>query len=258
MPRSLFYLLRNAAACLGLPALLLAAPAALAQTAPPAPAQAGLNPYTGPRFPGGPDSLRATLQRALRPAAGLTGQLFMQLEFDKTGRPNRFFLLAPLDRASATLARNKEVKAIVQQLPALLGSWQLTTTDGQTTKSIVLPLDFGSLPAPLLYSDENPAFFSFVAKRNSLPMSAANFIQRQFRYPVEDLRNHVEGTAYGYYEVSETGAVENRRIISGLSPTVDAELLRALNTLPDALTPPRQQGRSVRVAYVVPVSLKIQ
>lgn len=261
MSRPVPHLLRYAAARLLLPALLLAAPAALAQTTPPAPAPQGLNPYTGPRFPGGPDSLRATLRRATRAAGpALTGQLFMQLEFDKAGQPNKFFLLTPPDRAGTTLARTQEVKALMQQLPAQLGPWQLTTADGQTAKSIVLPLDFGpqATTAPLAYSDENPAFVSIAARKNSPPINAVNLIQRQFRYPAEDLRNRVQGTAYGYYEVSETGAVENRRIISGLSPSTDAELLRVLNTLPDALTPPRQQGRPVRVAYVVPINLRIQ
>lgn len=252
------------AAFLLLPALLLLAqPTAFAQTAPAATAQPGLNPYTGPRFLGGPDSLRAALRRALRPAGPeLAGQLFVRLELNKNGQPEKCYLLATADRASAGLARSQEVKAIIQRLPAQLGQWQLGTgtSRAQPANSIVLPLDFGPLPTPLPlpYSDENPAFFSLAGKKNTPPMSALDFLQRQFRYPAEDLRNQVQGTAFGYYEVSETGAVENRRIVSGLSPSIDAELLRVLNTLPDALTPPRQQGRPVRVAYVMPVNLRIQ
>ncbi len=246
-----------------LPTGLLAAPAALAQApAPTTTAPAGPNAYTGPRFPGGPDSLRATLRRAAGAAGpAISGQLFVRLELNKSGQPARCYVLTPPDQAGAALARRKEVKAVMEQLPARLGTWQLgTRPNGQPDDSIVLPLWFGlqPTPAPLAYSDENPVFFSLAAKKNAAPASALSFIQRQFRYPPEDLRNRVQGTAYGYYEVSETGAVENRRIISSLSYTIDAELLRALNTLPDALTPPRQQGRPVRVAYVLPVNLKIQ
>lgn len=247
-----------------LPAGLLVAPAALAQASTPtATAPAGLNPYTGPRFPGGPDSLQAILRRVLRPASPtLTGQLFMRLELNKNGQPEQYMLLTPPDRAGAQLARTKEVKAIVQQLPAILGPWQLgsSTNRAQPGNSIVLPLYFGppSASLPLPYSEEEPVFFSLAPKKNAPRMSALDFLQRQFRYPAEDLRNQVQGTAYGYFEVSETGAVENRRIVSGLSYSIDAELLRVLNTLPDALAPPRQQGRPVRVAYVVPVNLKIQ
>ncbi len=259
MPRKLFPLPRFAAALL-LPGLLLASPAAVAQTTP---APMGLNPYTGPRFSGGPDSLQAVLRRAVGSAgSALTGQLFVRLELNKNGQPARCYVLTPPDRAGAALARSKEAKAVIQQLPSQLCTWQPGTSsiNSQSDASIILPLYFGPPPAPtpLAYSDENPAFVSIVAKKNSPPLNVVNLIQRQFRYPAEDLRNRVQGTAYGYYEVSETGAVENRRIISGLSPTVDAELLHALNTLPDALTPPRQQGRPVRVAYVVPINLRIQ
>ncbi len=255
--------LHHATQLLLLPAGLLTAPAALAQgpaTAIVAPT--GPNAYTGPRFPGGPDSLRATLRRAAG-AAGpeARGQLFVRLELNKNGQPARCYVLTPPDRAGIALARSQEVKAVIEQLPARLGTWQLgTRPNGQPDDSIVLPLWFGlqPTPTPLAYSNENPVFFSLAAKKNAAPASALNFIQRQFRYPPEDLRTHVQGTAYGYYEVSETGTVENRRIISSLSYTIDAELLRALNTLPDAITPPRQQGRPVRVAYVLPVNLKIQ
>lgn len=242
---------------------LLAAPAAFAQApTPTATAPAGLNPYTGPRFVGGPDSLQATLRRALAAASpALKGQLMVRLEVDKNGRPTQCYVLMPADRTSLVLARSKEAQAIIKQLPAKLGTLQPGTySNNQPENILYLPLYFGEQPGPLAlaYSDENPTFVSIAAKKNSPPLSAVNFIQRQFRYPPEDLRNRVQGTAYGYYEVSETGTVENRRIISGLSPTIDAELLYALNTLPDALTPPRQQGRPVRVAYVVPVNLKIQ
>lgn len=261
MPHPLLSSFRFAAALLpGL--LLLASPAAVAQPNAPAAAQPGLNPYTGPRFVGGPDSLRATLRRATALAGpALKGQLFVRLEFNQNSQPSRCTLLPPADQAAAELARRKEVQALVQQLPAKLGQWQLGSgaDRAQPGNAIVLPLDFGpqTTPAPLPYSDDNPAFISLADKNTASLQRAINFLQRQFRYPAEDLRNQVQGTVYGYVEVSETGAVEHRRVVGSLTPGIDAELLRVLDTLPSALTPPRQQGRPVRVAYVLPVSLKI-
>jgi cobalamin biosynthesis Mg chelatase CobN len=46
-------------------------------------------------------------------------------------------------------------------------------------------------------------------------------------------------------------------VVGSLSSSIDAELRRALNALPNALAPPRHQGRPVRVAYVVPINLRI-
>lgn len=257
-------LLRHAATRLVLPVLLLATPAAVAQTAPAAtaPAQPGLNPYTGPRFSGGPDSLRATLRRAAK-AAGTdrSGLLIVQLKLGKDGRPSRYITLVPADPAGAALALSKEVRAVLEQLPTQLGTWQLGSeaSTAQPGNSLFLPLYFGSsATSPLAYSDENPAFINWSDKNLTALQRAINFLQRQFRYPAIDLRNQVQGTVYGYFEVSETGAIENRRVVGSLSSTIDAELQRVLATLPDALAPPRQQGQPVRVAYVVPVNLRIQ
>jgi TonB family protein len=68
------------------------------------------------------------------------------------------------------------------------------------------------------------------------------------RYPVEALRNQVQGNVYAYVEASETGTVEQQRIAGSGSPTLDAEALHVLQTLPNAVAPPRYQSRPVRVA----------
>ena len=239
--------------------LLLAGPVASAQSTRPATMwlynDSDLTTYTGPRFRGGPDSLRATMQRVLRQASpALAGQLFVRLELDQAGRTRKLELLPSSDRANVLLGRTKEAKAIVQQLATQLTPWELST--GSAT-SLVLPLPFGPGAVPLVYSDENPAFPSSLPGSTMRATSVLDFLQRHFRYPVEDLRNRVQGKVYAYFEVSETGAVEQRRIAGSLSRTIDAELLRALQALPDALTPPRYQGQAVRVAYILPITLSI-
>lgn len=253
MPHALPRLLRQAATRLLLPALLLTGSVAVAQKASP----------VEPHFVGGPDSLRALLSRAQRQAnPALRGQLFLKLSLNKQGTPERITYLTPTETADRALARNKEAQVVVTKLLSQLPPWQLdpANLDSKVATTVILPVTFGPVagPSPLLYSDEKPIFpvsTDARAPRDSSPYLV--FVQRQFRYPAEDLRNRMQGTAYGYFEVSETGAVENRRVIGSLSPTTDAELLRVLQTLPNATTPPRQQGRPVRVAYVVPINLSI-
>ncbi|AMR27600.1 hypothetical protein A0257_11170 [Hymenobacter psoromatis] len=75
-----------------------------------------LTAYTGPRYPGGPDSLQAVLARQLRPASPtLVGQVFLHLELDKTGGVQKADLLTP-PRATpaAALAYTKEVQALAK------------------------------------------------------------------------------------------------------------------------------------------------
>jgi protein TonB len=222
-----------------------------------------LTAYTGPRYPGGPDSLRAVLARQLRLGSpALVGQVFLHLEFDKAGTVQKGYLLTP-PRATpaAALAYTKEVQALASQLGQRLVPWQpgpgAPDQYKATLNTVTLPLTFGPTPAApaLLYSDENP---TFPAGRGDQHFGVTGFLQKQIRYPAEDLRNNVQGVVYAYFEVSETGAVEQRRIVGTVSPTLDAEVLRVLQLLPDARTPPRLAGRPVRVAYVLPLNFKIQ
>ncbi|RZK54484.1 MAG: hypothetical protein EOO59_11405 [Hymenobacter sp.] len=246
-------LLRPATAPLLL-ALLLAASAAWGQK----------TPTTEPHFAGGPDSLRALLGRVQQQASpALRGQLFLKLSLNKDGQPTKSTYLTPATVADRQLTRNKEAQAAAQSLLGQLPPWQLDPTaspDSKVATTVVLPLTFGPMagPVPLLYSEQKPVFplpTDERAPRDSSPYLV--FLQRQFRYPPDDLRNRVQGTAYGYFEVSEAGAVEQRRVVGSLSPTIDAELLRVLQTLPNATAPPRHQGRPVRVAYLVPINLHI-
>jgi protein TonB len=222
-----------------------------------------LTAYTGPRFPGGPDSLRALLSRAVRPAnPALVGQLFLQLQLTSTGAVQKAALLVPPSGTpAAQLAKDPEVQALLGKLVQGLPAWQPgTDAPGRRPAllhTVTLPLTFGPADAgaALNYSDENP---TFPATPDDRRFGVTGFVQKRVRYPAQDLRSNVQGTVYAYFEVSETGAVEQRRIVGTLSPTLDAEVLRALALLPNALTPPRQAGRPVRVSYVLPFNFKIQ
>jgi len=256
--------------------LLGAGRAARAQPAAPPPNMAlmGNDParaaYPGPAYPGGPDSLRAAVQRHLRGASPeLAGQLFLRLELDSLGFSRRAYFLAPPPGSPAIgLYLNPEVQNLTQQLVQLLHPWLLPATlvdqgpGGEV--AVTIPLDFGPAPTPtvLAYSDENPTFSVVPLPRlgyskGIVPSNLQSFFYGQIRYPTDDLRLGRQGTIYAYFEVSETGRVEQRRIVGTLSPTFDAEVLRVLRRLPSALTPPRQQGRPVRVGYVLPLYFRL-
>lgn len=257
-------------------ALWLGGRVAQAQPAAPPPNMAlmGTDParaeYPGPAYPGGPDSLRAAVRRHLRRASpDLVGQLFLHLDLAADGRSRRaFFLAPPPGSPNIALYINPEAQNLTQQLVQRLHPWLLPSGLAERGPggevSVTIPLDFGPAPTPtvLAYSDVNPTFSvvplpRFGYSRGAVPRSLQDFMYAQIRYPEEDFRRQRQGTVYAYFEVSETGRVEQRRIVGTLSPTFDAEVLRVLNRLPSALTPPRQQGRPVRVGYVLPLHFRL-
>jgi|GEM_PF-1209815 len=242
---------------------------ALAQVTPlvlPAGTTANTPVYLGPRFRGGPDSVRALLARTLRPAnPTLAGQVFLQLELTDVGAVRTSYLLTPPRKTpAADLAKNADVRALAQQLAKQLTPWQILPSTGSdqganALNTIALPLPFGpsAETAPLSYSDEMPTFrLAGGRPEGTAVVSLPRLLQRQMQFPAADIRNHVSGTVYAYLEVSETGAVTQRSIVGSLSPTLDAEVLRVLEQVPNASTPPRQSGRPVRVGYVLPFQFK--
>ncbi|MGI4884874.1 MAG: TonB family protein [Janthinobacterium lividum] len=149
--------------------------------------------------------------------------------------------------------------ARLEQLPAWQVAQGAPSQLGTRPDFIVLPLALGAPAAAPAYSDELSTFPVPVVNRRPQPsLSLLSFLQMQTRYPSNDLRQGTQGTVYAYFEVSETGAVEQRRIVGSVSGTLDEEVLRVLQLVPSALAPPRQQGRPVRVAYVLPLQFKVQ
>lgn len=241
---------------------LLAAPllalTALAQ-APAGPA------YTGPRYPGGPDSLRAAVRRELRTASpAWIAPIFVRLELSDAGAPLKgTFLVPPPGTPAATLVRNREVQALTEQLVQRQPHWQPAAAAATpTAKRLAMPtllLPFGLPPeaVPLPYSDELPTFPIPGGQTGNTLSSVIAYVQRNVRYPAEDLRAGRQGTVYAYFEVSETGVIEHPQIVGSLSSSLDAEVLRLVKQLPAARTAPYQQGRPVRVYYVLPFDFRI-
>ena len=263
-----FILLRLALA----EALLLAAAPIFAQTTP------SVAVYTGPRYPGGPDSLRALVGRSTRttiPAPA--GKMLVQFELQPDGKPYRFSLVTP------PVPLNKPLlEAGARALPYLesnMAPWQpiapSATPLPEKYRKINLVFDF-ALPLatqPNYYADQNPVFPNLdimAASQNKKPPrgttegSTKNLIagiQKHSRYPSVSLRENQQGTVYAYFEVAENGAIEHREVL-GTEGTIGTELrsevLRVMELLPAATTPATVIGRPVRVYYALPITFKIQ
>ncbi len=243
-------------------AFQLGAPStAQAQTTAPAAA------YTGPRYPGGPDSLRALVYRSTRTTAPApAGKMLVQFELPNGQQPNNFELLpttGPIDipflNAAATALSYLESHMAAWQ-PASVNS-ESPSTD-KSTNTLVLDFSTPLAAQPYAYADIKPSFP--VPGRNRLPVvggvspeSLVKYIQMQIRYPVEALRAQQQGRVYAYFEVAENGSLENHAIVSSAGKVLDAAVLQAVKKLPAAVTPALTQGKPVRIYYLLPITFSI-
>jgi TonB family protein len=86
----------------------------------------------------------------------------------------------------------------------------------------------------------------------------AQYIQRQVVWPHQNGKLVLaEGKVVASFKVAATGRVREVRIVKGLHPLLDAEVLRVIRALP-TLTPGRQNGQPVEVDFIVPVNFKLE
>ena len=204
----------------------------------------------GPKFPGGPDSLRAcTTRYARRADATAQGRVLVEFDLDNDGRARNIKALLPANpKDRATPAAYAAAVHVIEQLPA----WQPGPANSRLRHQL-LPLAFGTatLPVPVDYA--NLQFPTFPGTQPTLE-SLTNYIQRQVHYPDAALERQQQGRVYAYFEVSEAGEVERVEIVGSAAPLLDAEVLRIMHNLPRATTPPINAGHAVRAGFTLPVS----
>ena len=81
-------------------------------------------------------------------------------------------------------------------------------------------------------------------------------MQQQVRWPAE-VRDLPNGRLFATFMVDPAGQVCDARIICGLHPLIDAEVLRVVRAL-SGFTPARQGNKPVSMDMTVPVEFKIR
>jgi len=83
------------------------------------------------------------------------------------------------------------------------------------------------------------------------------YLANAVKYPVIAQENGIQGKVYVNFVVNKDGSVSNAKIARGVDPSLDAEALRVVSTLPK-WRPGKQRGAPVRVSYTVPISFKLE
>ena len=88
-------------------------------------------------------------------------------------------------------------------------------------------------------------------------LALRTFIGKAIVYPTVAQENGIQGKVFVTFVVNKDGSVSNAKIARGVDPSLDAEALRVVATLPK-WKPGKQRGVPVRVSYTVPISFKLQ
>lgn len=109
-------------------------------------------------------------------------------------------------------------------------------------------------------TEEPQEIFSIVEQMPDFPGGndeLFKFINSNIRYPVIALENGIQGRVICEFVVNFDGKVINAKVVRGIDPSLDAEALRVINSMP-RWNPGKQRGKPVKVKYTLPVNFKLQ
>ena len=83
------------------------------------------------------------------------------------------------------------------------------------------------------------------------------WVQKNIKYPLSEREFPVSGKVYVQFTVDEKGKVVDIKVLRGVDPLLDNEVIRVLKSSP-LWTPAKQSGRTVKQQFTIPVVFKLE
>jgi TonB family protein len=83
------------------------------------------------------------------------------------------------------------------------------------------------------------------------------YLNQSINYPVIAKENKIEGKVIAQFIVEKDGSISNASVLKKMGWGMDEETLRVINNMPN-WKPGKQNGKTVRVRYTLPVSFKLK
>ena len=83
------------------------------------------------------------------------------------------------------------------------------------------------------------------------------FIAHGIKYPDDAKKAGIQGKVFVHFVINKSGNVVNSKIIRSVSPSIDQEALRVINTMPK-WEPGKEKGKTVSVRYTMPIQFALK
>ena len=108
-------------------------------------------------------------------------------------------------------------------------------------------------------NNNNNEIFQVVEKMPEYPggtMEMLKFLQQNIKYPKQAQKDSIQGRVVVQFIVDKTGKVTSPSIVRSVSPELDAEAIRVINSMPQ-WTPGEQKGEAVNVEFTLPMQFRL-
>ncbi|MCQ2128359.1 MAG: energy transducer TonB [Bacteroidaceae bacterium] len=82
------------------------------------------------------------------------------------------------------------------------------------------------------------------------------YLTQSVKYPESAQKEKIEGRVIVTFVVDKDGSICEAKVVSSVSPDIDAEAVRVVNSMPK-WRPGRQNGEVVRVRYTLPITFRL-
>jgi TonB family protein len=123
----------------------------------------------------------------------------------------------------------------------------------------VLAQNSDTTSAPAATTPPEEEIHKFVEERAQFPgghEAMISYLKNNVKYPKKDRKEKLEGRVMATFTVLSTGVIKDIKILRGVSPTIDAEVIRVIGSMPK-WNPAVLHGKPVSSMYSLPVVFEI-
>jgi len=114
--------------------------------------------------------------------------------------------------------------------------------------------------APPAVVEDEIMLFAAVEEKPEFPGGEKKFYEylgKNMKYPPMEAEQGITGRVFVEFLIDKDGSIAEVKALRGVSPGLDKEAVRVIKAMPK-WTPGKQNGRPVRVRYVIPVNFNLR
>lgn len=169
------------------------------------------------------------------------------------GRRLRVLALAPAALVAVAVVNIPAVASALTSASHALDGSKVTKNDGISVTN-------ASETSVAAFSEQSPQkVYDEAQVQPEYPggmIEMLNELAMKLRYPVEAMKANIQGRVVVRFVVTEKGKIASPEVIRSVNPELDAEAIRAVQTLSD-FKPGTINGKPVSVYYTLPVTFKL-
>ena len=147
-------------------------------------------------------------------------------------------------------------EVVEEEIPTIeeIKKTEVSTESTEGTETVVF-----EEPVKAVVQQDDNQIYTVVEQQPEFPggMEAMmKFIQKNMKYPPQARRMGLEGRVFIGFVVNMDGRITDVNVVKGFAMDCDKEATRVIGMMP-AWKPGKQNGRAVRVRYVLPVNFKL-